>query len=493
MADQTAQAEQNVGALTDQARKASAYNTFAAAHGPVAAYGLINPEAAQESQNYLLRGQTDPIAVQQAAATLAGTQAQTGLAQAGAAKDTAITSSLNFTNTKQQQLTDLGLLAANAGSDGSIDQNQALAYLRKHGSDINVDPDQYGAIAARLAQPHQLDKAGNPIPGTSGLDALNNYRQGLTGAAKATGNMQIIRGPDGNPIVLQNSGLGVKETELPAGSTTAPLLQASTAQAREGVYAADDPIKAAADLLRAKGYIVNIGREANNSPYGLAPGTSLPSLPGDNISSANFGGGNALPRPSTDLIGAGNPPGSRTVGAPPPLTGKPLATRTGQAQVINNADTNFNTASQVINQLEQQAGAYTTGAGSWGDWLRGSQAANLRANAAALRGQVGNAIISSMKNAQGQMGFRMTQQEFKTLTDSLGALGTEQSADQFKQHLGYVRNALQNFNQTMHAGFQTQYGTTPRAALGLPEPGQGGNQPSPQDIVNELRRRGVVK
>ncbi len=93
------------------------------------------------------------------------------------------------------------------------------------------------------------------------------------------------------------------------------------------------------------------------------------------------------------------------------------------------------------------------------------------------------------------MGFRMSNAEFNVLTSSLGALGTEQSPAQFRQHLGYIANALSKFNTTVNGGFKTQYQTDPYSALGIPNPStQKPNvNVSPQDAVDELRRRGVVK
>lgn len=429
------------GALQDQERKTAAYNALNAAYGPAVAY-----DPAQASNAATAAAQI-PLAPQAAQANLANTQAEAPLKQAQTAQSQANTTNLTQSNNAVAGIRGARMLQAIANPDGSIPQDEATHVLSNPA--YGLDQNQISTLATRMSQPN-------------GKVALDDIVTALQSGGKATGGLQTFVDENGQTHIIRGTSTGGIVDNTVGNMKNASLLNAATAKAREGVYAADDPRRVAIAQQNANTNVYSAGARANNTAYGAAPGTTLPGQ-----------GGNTLPKPSTDLIGAGNPPGSQTQIQAPALTGKPLATRTGQAQVISNADTNFSTANQVIAQLNQQASAYTTGAGSWGDWLRGSQAADLRANAAALRGQVGNAIISSMKNAQGQLGFRMTQQEFKTLTDSLGALGTEQSADQFKQHLGYVQNALRNFNQTMHAGFRTQWGTDPNTALGISSP-QGG-------------------
>lgn len=435
-----AQGVEAQGALSNQRRQTAAYNMLSAAYGPVAGFAVINPQAAEA-------GETIQTAAPTAQANLASAQAEAPLRQAQTAQAQANTTNLSQSNAATAGIRGARMLQAIANPDGSIPQDEAAHILSNPA--YNLDQTHIQNLVGQMAKP-------------GGKAVLDTIVSALQSGGKVSGPATVVTNPDGTTSIIRTTTTGGEVNTNIGGSQTAQ-------QGREHVYAADDPRRVQIAQQNANTNTYSAGTRSNNTAFGAAPNTVLPAQRGVAPPAAGANGAPAVPQ----------------------LTGKPLATRTAQAQIVQNADTNTGTAAQMLDQAMSQANAYTTGAGSWGDWLRGSQAANLRANLSAIRGQVGSAIISSMKNAQGQMGFRMTQAEFKTLTDSLGALGQEQSADQLKQHLTFARNAINKFNQAMHDNFKTQWGTDPYSATGSTPP--GGAQPAPQEIVNELRKRGVVK
>ena len=455
MADALQAGANFVNSLYNSARKTAQYNALNQQFGPGIAY---DPQQAQQAAAADVSMNTIGTQEQQKQAELSNTQAELPIKQAQAKNINVQAQTGQTSLDTDAALRGTKMLGAIAGPDGSIDAASARHVLSNPA--YNLTPEQIDATVAKLGTPRQFDSNGKVVsPG--GVDTLNDMSQALMSGGKVTGGTTAVMNPDGTTTLYRGTSRGGEVATNIGQSTTAPLAAIPIRQQTANASTS----RAASAAQNANTNTYNAGTRANNTPYGAAPGTTLPGY--NNRSSANFGGGNTLPAPTVDKIGAGNPPGTVTAPAVPQLSGKPLATRTSQAQMVINANQNYTTANQMLSQLQQQANGYTTGAGSWTDWVRGSAAANLRANAQALRGQVGAAIISSMKNAQGQMGFRMTNAEFNTLTDSLGALGNEQSAAQFKQHLGYVANAIRAFNQSMNGGFKQQFQTDPYSALGI--------------------------
>lgn len=445
MADMTQQGVETSNALTADQRAAASYDALQKAYGPAIAY---NPENALTAAN--AAAQT-PLAAPAAQNALASAQATTQGKQ------------LDNTESQRSQAAmgaargfGMAIAAAGDGAD-SIDSNHFDQTVAPFASSLGVSPEDLANIKQQVTGPGGIAKA----------QAL---RQSLLSGAPVTGAPIQRINADGTVSLIQplKTG-GMTETNIGSGTTPQAQNAATGVGKLEVAQQALAERKQQDSYLRAHGWTMaqiadfRAGTAANNAQYG--PGDQAqPVVPGGS-------GGQAARAPAA---GGAVPAGSN---APAPNVAQPLfnrlpegsrakATAIGQAQTIANADTNNSTANQIIDSMGKQANGYTTGAGSFTDFMRGGGAANLRANAAALRGQVGSAIISSMKNSQGQMGFRMSNAEFKTLTDSLGALGTEQSADQFKQHLDYVKTSINKFNQTMHQGYQKQWGLDAGEALG---------------------------
>lgn len=446
MPDMTQQGVETANALTADQRMAASYDALLKAYGPAIAYDPKNAlTAAQASAE-------TPLAPAEAQNALATNQANLQGKQ------------LENTDTARQQAAlgasrGFGMAMAAAGPNAdSLDPDEFDKNVAPFASALGVSPDQLAQIKAQVTAPGGIEHAG----------AL---RQALLTGQPVTGAPITRLNADGTTSILQplKTG-GFAETNLGAGSTTTQGATAQTGQGKLALGQAQLEERKQQDAyLRAHGWTMaqiadfRAGTTANNSQYG-AGDQQQPVVPA--------GGGGPAPR--VPAAGGAAPAGGK---APAPNVAQPLfnrlpegsrarATAIGQAQTIANSDTNTGTANQIIDSISKQASAYNTGAGSWTDFMRGGSASNLRANVQALRGQIGSAIISSMKNSQGQMGFRMSNAEFKTLTDSLGALGTEQSLDQFKQHVEYVKNAINNFNKTAHQGFQKQWGLDAGEALG---------------------------
>lgn len=462
MADETAQGIANVGALTDMQRKTAAYNALNAAYGPAIAY---SPENAFNAAKASVAQQTIPTQVGQEQANLQQTQQGN------------VTAKTQFD--REQAYRAAGMLAASADPQtGAISGDLFDQTISAHPDQYGMTPDMVAAFRARATAP-------------GGADFMSHVQQQIIGPQQMVGAPMVANTPNGPEVIRFGKNGGMSTTQLGPGVTPVAQEKVDTANAALAERKKQDAYLQAHGWTTAKIAEFRASTGANNSLYG-AGGATLPGVPG-------AGGGNTLPPPSTDLIGAGNPPGSKTAGQPAPkasvidtLPIKGQVQVRSQAQQIVNNQTTFDQAMRVADSMDKQISPWSTGPGSK-IALPGSVQNDLRRNAQTLQAAAAQAVLTGMKNAQGSTGIgRILQAEYKNFTSVYGNLETDQSAAQFKQHLGFLRDSLTRIITTQRSAFQAQWKQSPEGAIGMPERSTG-PQASAQDLVDELARRGIVK
>lgn len=439
-AGQQRQAIDNIGALTDIQRKRESYNALSSAYGPAVAYdpaGAFNAVKADTAK------QSAPTEIAQGKANLQKTQLE-NTQEAG----------------NQQRLAAYRatqMLKSVARPDGSVPQEAYDQIVRPNAGLLGIDPEHIDQFGAALSQ-------------AGGAAHLDQIAQALIGPTKVTGNISYGVGPDGNPVAVVKDQYGNIITRDLGGVQTVQQQNANTgatnAQTRQGMLGVAQQ--------NAKTNAFRANTTANNSEFGNPQGT----LPGDNHPSANFGGGNTLPAPSVDKIGAGNPPGSTTANPriprdalfntlPPKGRQKAIST----ADNIVNAGTQLATTNQILDTVEQQISPYTAGTGALLKNLPGSAQADLKANLKTLAAQGLTAWINSLKNSAGQTGIgRVLQSEANAAMTLFGNMEQDQSAKQLAFHAKLFRQTVNKLYQHSQQAFRTMYGAQPHDVLNTDDP-----------------------
>ena len=434
------------GALTDQERKTEAYNALKNAYGPAIAY---SPEGAFNAAKASVAEQTIPTEVAKQKADL-------------------LTQNLQNTETagNQQRLAAYRatqMLASQAGQDGSIPADAYDKIVRPNASLLGIDPEHVDQFGQLLSQP-------------GGVAYVNHVAQALIGPTKVTGNVSYGLDANGQPVAITRDQYGNVHQQSLGGTVTTQQQNATTSVNRltnterhQGVTEAQGNTRLGIAQQNANTNAYNAGVRANNTTFGAPAGA----LPGDNRPSANFGGGNALPKPSTDLIGAGNPPGSTTAPAPLfnrlPPKGKQQAI--GNANQIVNAGTQLQTTNTILDRVQQQISPYTAGTGSMLKDLPGSAQADLKANLKTLSAQGLTAWIQSLKNSSGQTGIgRVLQSEANAAMTLFGNMEQDQSAKQLQLHAQLFRQTVNRLYQHQKQAFSAMYGVQPHEAIGTEDP-----------------------
>lgn len=160
----------------------------------------------------------------------------------------------------------------------------------------------------------------------------------------------------------------------------------------------------------------------------------------------------------------------------------------GMAQSLANQTSMLDTTNKILATVKQQLGPYTTAVGyHLLKDLPGSVQKDIQENIATLNGQGLLAAIQGLKNANGQTGIgRLNLPETGALQKSFGSLDPNQSIGAMMQHLNYYSTQLNQFNKNARTSFQSQWGRSPEAAVGLPERGgQGGYTPSQKAVLSK--------
>jgi hypothetical protein len=399
-----------------------------------------------------------PYAGPQAAATVAKTQADVGDVQSQTAQRQQLVQRNNlFTIAKMMQKPD-------GSVDTSLLDNPAVL--------------QFGGIDAPTAA--QLKQT---LAGPDGAARLQQFLSAGVGPAGslAAGSVAYGQGPDGTTVMIGHTKAGAPIVQPLNGVTPTQVENANTGQGRLALQQTIQPQRVAIAQQNANTQAYSAGTRANNTEFGAAPGTALPAQRG------------AAPQDAGAQVDKihGNPSPTAYIESLPP---KGRMAAVAGAQSVVNANTMLANTNTLIAQADKQIGAFTTGPGGELAHLPGSAATDLAHNLDTVKANVAQAVITSMKGANGSTGVgRILQSEYANFQKVLGAVDPTQSAGAVRFHLGLVRQSLNRMNQVLNDTYKAQWKTDPYTALGEKPPGSGAPQASPQDIVNELRRRGVVK
>lgn len=446
MADETDKSIAGYGALTDQVRKDAAYNALAKAYGPAIAGDPVNAFNASRAD---VQQKTAPTQVEQAQANLTGTNAE------NTGKDLANT---DTQQTQQRMAAYRGaqmLLSQADPQTGAIPKDAYDKIVRPNAALFGIDPEH-------------IDQFGEMLSGHGGASYVQHVSQALLGPTKAAGNITYGQDAQGRPIAITRDQYGnIHQQDL--GDVTPTQVQtANTGTARQQTQArqGDARISIAGRNADTNAYRANTA--SNNSLFGN-PAGALPQGGG--------GGSNTLPKPSVDLIGAGNPPGSKTASAIPadsqfaklPPKGRQAAI--DNASHIVNAGTQLATTNQILDTVNKQISPYTAGTGSMLKDLPGSAQADLKANLKTLSAQGLTAWINSLKNSSGQTGIgRVLQSEANAAMTLFGNMEQDQSAKQLAFHAQLFRQTVNKLYQHQQQSFQAMYGVAPHVAAGTDDP-----------------------
>lgn len=425
MADLTNEGIEAGNAFTAANRKAVAFNALSKAYGPEVAY---DPVAARQAQEYKQSEITNPIAAQQAQANLESTQLTN--------KDTAGT---------QQRLAAYRatqMLKSAAGPDGTIPQDAYNKIVRPNASLLGIDPDHIDQFGQMLAQPggsQHLDTIAQSLIGPTKIAGSTTYGQ------DENGNFMLGRDQYGKPVKQYFEGQVVQQQRAATGQQNADTgvfraqtgrINAGTAQARESVYAANQPF----------------GPE--NPVSGMAPAA-----------------GGAPAAGAKPLTPAQANPTALFNRLPP--KGKQAAI--SAATSIVNTGTNLANTNQILGTVLKQISPYTAGSGSLLKDLPGTQQADLKANLATLKAQGLMSWINSLKNQNGQTGIgRVLQSEANAATNLYGNMEQDQSAKQLAFHATLFKQTVNKLYQHSNQAFKAMYGVAPHEAIGSEEPNVSG-------------------
>lgn len=466
----------------DNLRKNRALDALERIYGPTAG----DPEDAQKNQNYLTSMQQDPLRTQ-------------GLALGNTAQD----------------LGNQGAAISNrtAGANGDTAAAlRAAQFLKLHANpDGSIGPDAINQVLtpenAQLfgMDPAHLDPTKQIFGSVHGAGAVDHIIQALQagGAGQLQGSAQYGTDPaTGAPVEILHTKSGQTIVRpLQGGATPTILTNAGTSAFR-----------ATTGRQNAGTAAFNAGVRANNSEFGspsgaLSPDAAVPTQPvappaptlqtggispaaidmlikkhggvdgaiaatadmpnGDNIAKAiadrfeQTQGRSAAATPQPAAI----PPDSLFAKLPPKGRNEAI----GGAQNIVNQASNLQTINTLLDSVDSQIGAYTTGGGSLLDKIPGTGATDLKANLTSLKAAGLTAWINSLKNSKGQTGIgRVLQSEANAAMAMFGNMEQDQSAHQLQFHSQLFRRAVNNLYQHAQQAFHAQYGVAPEAALGVP-------------------------
>lgn len=457
----------------DNLRKNRALDALERIYGPTAG----DPADAQANQNYLASTQQDPLKTQGMAL---GNTAQDLSNQGAAISNRTAGASADAAGAYRMAQ----MLRAQANEDGSIPPD----VLQK-----TLTPDvlqTFGVDPAHNAQLLQI------LGSAHGADALDHISQALLGPQKTVGGVAYGTDASGHPVVILNTATGTIQRSL-NGTTPTTVQnagtsafraatgrqQAITAAGRLGLAAGNaefpalapgatgptQPIAPPAPPLQTGGIspaaIDMLIKKHGSVEDAIAATTDMPN--GDNIAKAiadrwtqthGQGGATATPQPAaipSDSLFAKLPPKGRNEAI-------------GGAQNIVNQASNLQTINTLLDSVDTQIGAYTTGGGSLLDKIPGTAATDLKANLASLKAAGLTAWINSLKNSKGQTGIgRVLQSEANAAMAMFGNMEQEQSAGQLRFHSQLFRRAVNNLYQHAQQAYHAQYGVAPEAALGV--------------------------
>lgn len=452
MADMTQAGANFVGTLTDMERKQEAYNALSKAYGPAVAYDPQNALAAAQSS------------------------AQMPLAPA-AAKTAQGTAEANLTG-KQLENTD------------AAGQQQRLAGFRAAQILKNMADPQTGAVPAdaydKFVRPNagvlgidaaHVDQFGHLLSQPGGAQHLDNISQALIGPTKITGNMTMGLDANGQPVAIVKDQYGNIRQQSLGGTTTVQQQNANTGKVNAGT----------------KGFVAQTGRmnAGTMAQRERVYQANQPFAPENPVSGGAPAPGGSAPAAGAAPAAGGSPLGN-SVFARLPMKGR--ASAISQATQIVNQGTNLSTTNQVLDTVMRQISPYTAGSGNLLKNLPGTAQADLKANLATLKAQGLTSWIASLKNQSGSTGIgRVLQSEANAAMNLYGNMEQDQSAKQLAFHATLFKKTVNRLYEHSNQAFTAMYGVKPHEAIGADDPDANATPFSPQQIVDELRRRGKIK
>ena len=444
---------------TDIVQKQAAYNALNKIYGPAIAYDpsrAIQATSAEAATANL----PNVLAAQQAKAA-ALTQAQKDF---GASAGNPEAQQQNLANQetagsaqRQAQFRGIQLLKASVpqGQD-SVDPATFDKVVGTNRATLGLtDDNSYNAFKAQVTAP-------------GGAQHLDTIGQALLAPLKVTGAPVVAKDAQGNSVFLNRDQYGgMMQTPLAPGVVPVAQQRADTGNYNALTRRAGESVQD----FRARVYAAN---QAYQAPGSQAPAQPGRTLPGDNRPSADRSGGNTLPAPSTDLIHAGNPPGTKTAAPVDPLARWPVGSAAREnvlagANQVESLGTNFDNANVVAGQVRQQLSPYTTGAGSMlVKDLPGTVQNDLRHNLQTLTTQAATGNLAAQKNAKGSTGLgRVLQAEWNAFGQMSGNMAQDQTVGQLLTHLNLLQDTLANGYARSSGSFKSEYNVDSRAALGL--------------------------
>lgn len=475
--------------VKDNARHNAAMDALTQQYGAVAG----DPQAAQAMENYLQSTKMDPLKLQ----------------------------SQQLENTKEStaQNTSAGyraaqLLKTRANPDGSIPADAFDQTVTPYADMIGLDQAHIAPLKALLSQP-------------GGSDHLDAISQALLGPGQMKGSAAYGTDANGNPVAIETMANG-QVRQIPLNGST-PTVVANSQYAGERVK--QGGVRLGIQQQNANTSQYRASTTANNSQFGAGP--SAPALGGNPApaqSPAPTQSGGISPQAIETFVkqsggidaaiqkapndaaaqaiadywskkNSGQAPTQPTAQtAPQPLyntlppKGRQMAI--GQASALANQKTTLGNMNSILDQVDKQIGPFTSGAYSTLNELPGSAATDLKANLKTLSAMGLTTWINSLKNGQGQTGIgRVLQSEANAAMTLYGNMEQDQSPKQLAYHARLFRQTVQDLFSHAQQGFRAQYGVDPESIISTHVPQQSAPQggTGPQDIVDELRRRGLVK
>lgn len=414
----------------------------------------------------------------------------------------------------------LGLLAQSAQPDerGAYSKADVTKMLGSDGSRYGLSDDQFNSAVTALTSPN-------------GKDHVDGLRQALLGAGKfvgqpvistngdiarfgSNGAVQITKNPfapsGGTPVAAENAASGAQKAAAATENAVTSRGKASNAQTGD-VTLPSAPVAAPAANAKQTGGVSNQALDKlidDNKGDQKAILQAASRMGGDNLVNA------VTQRMSDRLTGASgaptmaNKPPQPEAVIPPQIANLDIKHRgaaIAQAQQITNQKTTIDNIDRIIGTMDSQVTPFTAGTGSLLKEMPGTEQANLKANLKTLSAMGLTTWINSLKNASGQTGIgRVLKVEAEQAMTLYGNMEQDQSAKQLKFHMKLFQDSVHQLYEHQQQAFKAQYQVDAFSALGMDQP-QGsraadsaakvgaGSQASPQEIVDEMRRRKMVK
>lgn len=433
MPDNSLAGIQGGSALGDNVRKTMAFNALRSVYGDVAG----DPDLAAKLQENAQKAKLDPIAVDQAQATLAGTQAQTAGVNATTDETTTKTQGAKTEEARDSIYRTATYLKGVVNSDdGSKNlEDEMDKHVKPNMAAWGLDPAHYEAMKSSIARdPSQLDSV---------------IKSNMPKVAASTMALTSVQNPDGT---VTSGTVDKRDNSFHPLTGAAPGAAVSTAV--QGAQRANTGTAAQIEKADNDAKKLPIAQQNANSAA-LAAGSAA----ANRKEAADAPGGKAPAAPE------GQKPQVTAALARMTPAGRKIAI--GQAQQIATQAANLATTNTILDNVDKQISPYTAGTGSLLSKLPGTVQKDLKSNLETLSAQGLTTWIQSLKNAQGQTGVgRVLQSEANAAMKLYGNMEQDQSAKQLAFHATLFRQSVNRLHALASKGFKTSYGIDSKDLVG---------------------------